>query len=1008
MPSPSRAPEAGAAGNMESIARWTVASLSFTAVLVLFIMMDFGDRGYHFDPARTYASKLSAGDEDGYDLTRLRLLQRCIGYIRANYVDPDRADADRMILASLADVERRVPEFMSDPVMEGDKVVGIRVRVGSDERVFDLARVDDLYTISWKLLDIFEYVTPLLSGTVEARDVEYAAVNGLLRTLDPHSILLTPSVYREMRLGTTGKFGGLGIVIAIQDGKLMVQSVMDGTPAQRAGLKSADKIIQINSESTVNMSLSDAVKRLRGAPGTPVDIWIMRKSFAEARKFRIVRSNITLASVTSRLLDGNVAYARIKNFQQSTGADLEKAMNRLEEQALRQGAAALTGVVLDLRDNPGGLLDQAIEVSDLFLKDGTIVTTVGSGQRVREERVASPNDTRADVPLVVLVNAGSASASEIVAGALRNNDRAAIVGSRTFGKGSVQVIYDIDDAALKLTIAQYLTPGDESIQSVGITPHVQLAPVTVGRDRVDLNLADHGGERSLKNHLVNAGRTRSHVPDARVAFLAKDEDTDFAVGLATRMVREAGNGSARQMLVSARSIFAEVEREQTAELVKALTRLDVDWHNGKAPRKPRIETRLSADADRVEAGQAISLELSVTNKGTRALHRVRALTESPEDAFDGRDFLLGRIPPGETRRWKVTVDVPRSIGSQAVPVTALVYVGDRLTSVDGANATARIDVQGLPRPRFAYTVQVLDSEHGNGDGILNTGERVKLRVRLENVGTGAALRTLAVLKNRGGDEAFITDGRAQLKGLAAGEARDVIFEVEMRENAPVNGPQLDLRVTDTVLRQTMTHSLNLPFTQTPADRRSVEIGRWIVGSAPLALHGGADAGTATIGHLAAESAIVTDARFGHWLRVPLVLEAGDDGLRDLFGWIEDSSVTRAEADRKVGQQAAWSPATQAQQPRIALTGNLSLETKDGSVRIAGQATFPTLPSGAHADVYIFRDSDKVYFVRGKGRAGESVEFDADITLEPGQNKIAIYARAGRDLLYKHRVTVYRR
>ncbi len=1003
MPPTKRAP-------IESIARWTVASLSFTAVLVLFIMMDFGDRGYHFDPARTYASNLSAGDEDGYDLSRLRVLQRCIGYIRANYVDPSRADARKMILAALGDVERRVPEFLSDPVRTGEQVSAIRVRVGDNERTFDLAKVDDLYTISWKLLDIFEYVAPLLSDTVQARDVEYAAVNGLLRTLDPHSVLLTPSVYKEMKLGTTGKFGGLGIVIGIQEGRLVVQSVMDGTPAQRAGLKSADRIMQINAESTVNMTLNDAVKRLRGPPGTPVDVWIMRKSFAEPRKFRIVRSNITLASVTAELLEDGVGYARIKNFQQSTGADLRKAVSRLDQQAKDAGGKGLVGFVLDLRDNPGGLLDQAIEVSDVFLGDGTIVTTVGSGQKVREEKVASKSNTRETLPLVVLVNSGSASASEIVAGALRNNDRGVLVGTRTFGKGSVQVIYDIDDAALKLTIAQYLTPGDESIQSVGITPHVELAPVTVGNERVDLNLADDGGERSLENHLVNDARTRRQEPETRLSYLEKDEESarnDFTVRLARHMLVEAGDPSAKQMLVRARPIFAASEREQTTELVRALSTLDVDWHAGKNPKRPKITSTLKTDTDRVDAGQKVTLKLSVTNDSKRPLHRVRALTESPEDAFDGHDFLLGKIPPGETRTWKVTIEVPRSTTSQSVPVTAQLFSGGPRARIEGAPVAATsVEVTELPRPRFAYAIQVLDSEHGNGDGIANQGERVQLRVRIENVGAGDALSTLATLKNRGGDEAFIIDGRERLKGLKKGKAVDVYFEVDIREAAPANGPKLDLKIRDTVLRMSLTNTLDIPFAPRPAETVLVEPKRWSTGTQPLEVRAAAMVGAPIIGVVAANEAIHTDATAGPWVRLPL---DSPDEDRPLFGWVGSAGLEPPPADARVPQRAAWTPSESGQQqPAIALSDAVALRTDAASVRLSGEALFPTLGPGARADVYIFRDSDKVYFQRGGNREGTTLQFDADVPLEPGRNKIAIYARAGRDLLYKHRVTVYRR
>ncbi len=993
---------------IETIVRWTVASLSFTAVVVLFIMMDFGERGYHFDPARTYASNVTRGDNDGYDLSRLRVLTRCVGYIRSNYVDPSRADARAMVIAALKDVERRVPELMSDPVVEDGVTKAVVVRVGESEKRFDLAKVNDLYTMNWKLLDIFEYISPALSGSVQPKEVEYAAVNGLLRTLDPHSILLTPSVYREMKLGTTGKFGGLGIVIGAQDGRLVIQSVLDGTPAQRAGLKSADKIIQINNESTINMSLSEAVKRLRGPPGTPVDVWIMRKAFAEPRKFRIVRSNITLASVTGELLDGGIGYARIKNFQQTTGPDLRKAVERLAKEYKESDGADLRGFVLDLRDNPGGLLDQAIEVSDLFLSDGGIVTTVGGGNRVREEKVASPKRTWADLPLVVLVNAGSASASEIVAGALRNNDRAVIVGSTTFGKGSVQVIYDVDEAALKLTIAQYLTPGDESIQSVGITPHVTLVPVTLSEEKVNLNYDRAGGERNLKNHLDNSARTKRHDTDARVPYVADGahpRTSDFATRLSTKMLLEAGRNTAKEMIARAGPIFALAKREQTAKMIEALGKLDIDWHEGANPKRPNLVATLTADrpGGRIAAGEKLTFELSVTNKGKTAVHRVRALTTSALDFFEGHDFLLGRIPAGETRRWKVQVDVPRSTYGRIVPVEAGIYLGSATTSARGVKP-ARLDVEivGQARPRFATSVQVVDG----ADGVANPGENVTLRVSITNVGTGPALKTLAVLKNRGGDEVFITAGRAWLDGLAPGETHDVEFTVQVREGAPSNGPDLELRVRDTVLRQGIVHGLDMPYSSAVATQVEVKSGRWLLPTAGVTVFSGASATTGTIGVLAGGGAAYTDGRLGDWLRIPLL--PARDGTDGTYGWISRKGLTVATTSVRVPQRAALVARPQLRQPDVELSGVVSLATDDPTIQLTGKALFPTLEDGEQPDVYIFRDNDKVYFRRAQTQGAADIPFEASVPLDKGMNKIAIYARAGRDLLYKHRVFVYRR
>lgn len=995
-----RSPEWAPPGGHEepkriALLRWIVAGVSFTTVIALFLMMDFGRRGYHFEADR-YASNVTGRD---YDLSRLRVLTRCVGYIRNNYFDPRRANARKMLLAALDDVERKVPELLSDPVYTDGKITAVRVRVGDHQHQFDLNRVDDLYTLNWKLLDIFEYITPHLSETIDPKQIEYAAVNGMLKTLDPHSILLTPSIYREMKLGTTGKFGGLGIVIGVADGRIVIQSVLDGTPAQRAGLKSGDKIVQIASESTVNMSLADAVKRLRGPAGEPVDVWIMRKSFGEPRKFRVVRSNITLASVTSRLLADGVGYARVKNFQQSTGPDLKRAVERLTKEQQESGNGKLRGFVLDLRDNPGGLLDQAIEVSDLFLQSGLIVTTVGSGNTVREEKLASSSGTWSTLPLVVLVNAGSASASEIVAGAMRNNDRAVILGDRTFGKGSVQVIYDIDDAALKLTIAQYLTPGDESIQSVGIVPHVAVDPVTVNRKRVDMGLGRHGGEAQLKNHLDNAGHTRQRQSDVRVAFLER-EDEDFALELGRKLAVDAGTASAKTMLARAEPIFDRAEREQTRRVTAALGKLDVDWHDGPNAKRPNLTAKLTTDRDldRVNAGDKIRLKLEVTNRGKKPVHRVRALTSADEDLLSGLDFMLGRIPPGETRRWTVMVDVPRSLASQTIPLQAALYAGKDVETLAGTQpASARIEVVGLKRPRFAYSLQVLDEAPGqNGDGVADPGEKVTLRVRLTNVGVGAAMKTLAVIRNRGGDEAFIVDGRTWLDGLKVGESVDVDFKVELQGDLPAQGLQLDLRVTDTVLRKRLVHQLAIPFSTAGSAAPDPRNEQWM-SSGPLAVHSAADVDSGILGVISGPVGVFSDARRGDLVRIPF----GEDGS----GWVPIAALKPAPSGQIVPNRAELVMSAQIKQPELIVNGLPQRSVSTDSLTLSGRAIFGSLDAGESPDVYIFRDQDKVYFERGQ--AGK-VDFDASIPLNPGQNAISIYARAGRDLLYKHKIYVYRR
>ena len=415
-----------------------------------------------------------------YSLSSLRILNRVVLLVKEHYVEPERIKARDMLMSALEAVEKKVPEVLVDNP-KGDR---IRIQVGKEERYFLLEDMRSLWELSFRLREVFRFLETRVSADVDKRDIEYAAVNGMLSKLDPHSILMEPRVSQEMKLSTRGEFGGLGIVISIRDGYLTVISPIDGTPASRAGIKAQDRIVKIGEDSTINMALDEAVDRLRGKPGTKVIITILRKGEKTPRPVTITRAIIKVDSVTHKLLPDKTGYIKIKAFQGKTANDVQNALDTM----VKEAKGKFKGVILDLRNNPGGLLDQAVAVSNVFLDGGIVVATQGARAHDRKEEYARRGKDKLKYPVVVLVNGGSASASEIVAGALKNQNRALVIGEQTFGKGSVQMLYDFPDtSALKLTIAHYLTPGDISIQSVGITPDLALEPMNVEKKEV-LNL----------------------------------------------------------------------------------------------------------------------------------------------------------------------------------------------------------------------------------------------------------------------------------------------------------------------------------------------------------------------------------------------------------------------------------------------------------------------------------------------------------------------------------------
>jgi carboxyl-terminal processing protease len=330
-------------------------------------------------------------------------------------------------------------------------------------------RQEDDYRYFRILTDVFRMVKENYVENVSTKDMIYGALNGMMKSLDPFSTFLTPEQYGEFKQETEGEFGGVGIEIGMDKGRPIVISPIEGTPAHRAGIRSGDMIIEIDGEDTSNMSLFDVVKRIRGKPGTKVNLTILRKGQEKPIKVELERARIRIESVKWTRIE-DVGYIKLSQFTEGVSRDIEKAVRSLTSQGVK-------GIVLDLRNDPGGLLTEAVNVSELFLKEGKLIVYTKTKQGEVNRYFARKKPTvDEDVPLVVLINRGSASASEIVAGALQDNKRAILVGEKTFGKASVQNIIPLEDgSAIKLTVAYYYTPLGRLIHKKGIQPDVEVA-----------------------------------------------------------------------------------------------------------------------------------------------------------------------------------------------------------------------------------------------------------------------------------------------------------------------------------------------------------------------------------------------------------------------------------------------------------------------------------------------------------------------------------------------------
>ena len=358
--------------------------------------------------------------------------------------------------------------------------------------------------------DVLSIVKKSYVEEVDTKKLIYGAINGMLSSLDPHSSFMPPDTYKEMKIDTKGAFGGLGIEITIKDGILTVISPIEDTPAFKAGIKAGDQILKIDDKYTKDLTITDAVKKMRGVKGTKVTLTIMREGFEKTKEFTLERDIIQVKSVKSKVLDDGYGYVRISQFQEKTDDDLEKALKGLQTEK------PLKGLVLDLRNDPGGLLDQAVRVCEHFTDEGQLIVYTEGREKDSKMRFTSRKGGKEPgYPIVVLINSGSASASEIVAGCLQDHKRAVVMGTQSFGKGSVQTIIPLsDNSGLRLTTARYFTPSGRSIQAKGITPDIVAEKVEIAASTEKKSDGMHIREKDLENHFE--GETKESVDETKV------------------------------------------------------------------------------------------------------------------------------------------------------------------------------------------------------------------------------------------------------------------------------------------------------------------------------------------------------------------------------------------------------------------------------------------------------------------------------------------------------------
>ncbi|HPQ80851.1 MAG TPA: MXAN_5808 family serine peptidase [bacterium] len=760
--------------------------------------------------ALLFGTPFAMAREDPGELAEAKLFDRAVGAIGKSYLDSSRVVPRRMLDSALLRIQQTIPEILVRDGGGGNMIAEVGL---ATKRIKD-SPMSSLSDLKRTMRELFGFIATNYSGETKPEEIEYAAIDGMLEALDPHSNFMPPKVYKEFQVGTRGKFGGLGIVISIKDGQLTVIAPIEGTPASAAGVRAGDRILQIDDESTINMSLTDAVNKLRGEVGTKVSIVVERPG-KPSRRLRFTRAIISIDSVKHKLIEENgrrIGYIKVKSFQQNTDEDVGAALK-----SFREGGVKLDGIILDLRNNPGGLLNVAVDLADRFLKSGVIVSTVGARDQVLERESARKAGEKENAPMVVLVNEGSASASEIVAGALQENDRAVVMGRRTFGKGSVQTIFDLGGgSALKLTIAQYKPAGTLDIQLAGLVPDVDLMPVTV--DRTAINLVEDllPSEEDLDAHLEgnsSKGSGESARSPFRVRHLVPKEDEktlearslkeyqkepeideDFNVTVAKRFLAAASGEGREAMLRSGAGALREADSEQAGKMEAELAALGVDWSGHKATGEPtlKLSYRLRSGKKEVSsarAGQKVWLELSATNVGTGSYSQLIAVGQAEYYYVANKEFPFGHLPAGGTRTWSVPIEIP-----EAMPR------GDVIVDIDFEEENGRVPqplsvllpVEALPSPSFAFTYTLSPSGKS-----LSGVKQAALDMTITNAGHGSSSAdTAATLSNDCGDKLFIERGRTKLGAMAPKASKRALFRFHLTGEPNADGCALKLAIAD--------------------------------------------------------------------------------------------------------------------------------------------------------------------------------------------------------------------
>lgn len=896
---------------------------------------------------------------------------------------------------------------------------------GGVKKVIDYEPTKSIYGMYFKLRDFFKFLEAEAKKQKESIDwekIESGVINAMLSTLDPHSVYLEPKYARDLTLTTKGEFGGVGIVISIRDGFLTVISPIEGTPAAKAGVKAKDRIVKIDEDSAINMPLEDAVTKLRGAPNSTVKITVQRANSPKEIDFSLKRSVIKVDSVSYALLENGVGYLRIKAFQGNTATDVKSAILDMKNKS----KGKMKGLILDMRDNPGGLLREAITISDLFLSGGEIVSTQGALRESRQVEMATPGEVDPSLKLAALINGGSASASEIVGAAIKyggtssdpEEGRGILIGDApTFGKGSVQMLFEFPDletkannelkpvqpAALKLTIAQYYAPKGRIIQTIGIKPDILLTPVNTQKSE-DLSLFENISRREvdLDAHL-SVDKDQDEKSLIELSFLAPQADNDlaadygkldtaklkndFAIRVALAFLNKSSGPSRKELLAHSDSIKNDFEKEEQKKITNALKKFNIDWSEGKAlTNKNALVATLKTKVEGV-SGDKLKLSIAIKNTSNQPAYQVHAITHSKTDIFNQRELLFGKLDPKKEIERSIVFDIPKDVVTRKDLLSLEVrdVAKEELSSIN-----IPLSIEGLKRPRLAHMVYIDDQKLGNGDGKVQDQEEVDLLVWLKNIGEGKAYEPTVILKNESGSKVFLKTGREQSGELLPNQETSMRFSFHIKE--PTDSADFEIQIFDGQMHDLWRDKISIPIAKKniPAKKNNE---KFVIKEASLYAKPASDSDIRAT--LKNDATVFGLAEYDDYYFVKI-----DDNLN---GYIRKSAVKKTvKSVSNNNKEKSYSINYKRKPAKI----NLSYGDNNGfTTKKEGQLVAQLSDAEKVSEVLLFVNGKKVLYKSLVDHKNED-KITQTLTLKPGVNIITLLAREDANYGQRENLTVY--